>query len=70
MFKGPELSTLCSWAQNGYQVAVGRLKGLSVVAENGTAKDGPLISVLGTSCVLVLISPFLPFFISQFCTQS
>lgn len=36
-------------------MAVGRLKGLSVVAENGTAKAGSLISGLGTSYVLFLI---------------
>lgn len=55
MFKGLELSTLCSWALSGYQVAVGRLKELSVAAENRTAKARSLISCLGTSYVLFLL---------------
>lgn len=54
MFKGPELSTLCSWALSGYQVAVGRLKELSVAAENRRAKARSLISCLGNSYVLFL----------------
>lgn len=49
MFKGPGLSTLYSWTQNGHQVVMARLEELSTVAENGTAKAGPLISGLGTS---------------------
>lgn len=49
MFKGPGLSTLYSWTQNGCQVAMVRLEDLSTVAENGTAKAGPLISGSGTS---------------------
>ena len=70
MFKGPELSTLCSWTLNGYQVAVGRLKELSVVAENGTAKAGSLISGLGSSYALFLILSifaFLPLLV--LCTE-
>lgn len=55
MFKGPELSTLYSWTLNGYQVAVGRLKELSMIAENGTAKAGSLIFSLGSFCALFLI---------------
>ena len=55
MFKGPELSTLYSWTLNGYQVAVGRLKELSMIAENGTAKAGSLISSLGSFYALFLI---------------
>lgn len=47
--QGPGLSTPYSWTQNGYQVAMARLEELSAVAENGTAKAGPLISGLGTS---------------------
>ena len=47
------------WVSNG----CGRLKGLSVVAENGTAKAGSLISCLGTSSVLFLI-------LSIFCLSS
>lgn len=58
MFKGPELSTPCSWTLNGYQVAVGRLKELSMVAANGTAKAVSLISGLGTSYALFLILHF------------
>lgn len=58
MFKGPELCTMCSWTLNGYQVAVGRLKELSVVAANGTAKAVHLISGLGNSYALFLILHF------------
>lgn len=65
MFKGPELSTLCSWTPNEYQVAVGRLKELSMVAANGTAKAGSLISGLGTSYAYFLYFPFLPFSLSS-----
>lgn len=65
MFKGPELSTLCSWALSGYQVAAGRLKVLSVVAENRTAKARSLISCLGTSYVLF----FLHFCLLILCTE-
>jgi hypothetical protein len=49
MFKGPGLPTPYSWTQNGYQVAMARLEELSIVAENGTVKSGPLISGLGIS---------------------
>lgn len=65
MFKGPELSTLCSWTPNGYQVAVGRLKELSMIAANGAAKAVSLISGLGTSYAYFLSSPFLPFSFSS-----
>lgn len=65
MFKGPELSTLCSWTLNGYQVAMGRLKELSMVAENGTAKVRSLISDLGISYILFLISIFAFLFLSS-----
>ena len=54
---------LCSWTLNSYHVAVGRLKELSMVAENGAAKAGSLISGLGSFCALFLtlsIFSFLP----------
>ena len=72
MFKGPELSTLYSWTLNGYQVAVGRLKELSMIAENGTAKAGSLISSLGSFYALFLIlsiSSFVPLFSSMHGTK-
>lgn len=71
MFKVPEFSTLCSWTLNGYQVAMGRLEELSMVAENRTAKARSLISGLGTFYVLFLILfnfAFLPFFL-VLCTE-
>jgi hypothetical protein len=58
MFKGSELSTLYSWIQNGYQVAMGRLKELYAVTEIGTAKAGSLMSGLGTSQDFFLILYF------------